>query len=76
MGLKFQTITVPSADPETTCLRLGLKATRQIESLCPLNDLLRAGSPAGSLPCYYTFELFCILFLFNLYLNLVQFFEF
>jgi len=47
VGLKFQTITVPSAEPETTCFRFGLNATLQTESLWPLNDLLREGSPDG-----------------------------
>jgi len=45
VDLKFQTITVPSLEPETACLRFGLNATLQTPSLCPLNDLLRAGSP-------------------------------
>ena len=44
MGLKFQTMTVPSTDPEMTCLRLGLKHEEVTPSLWPLKDLLRAGS--------------------------------
>lgn len=45
--LKFQTITVPSADPETTYLRFGLKATFKTASLCPLKDRFKDGSPAA-----------------------------
>jgi len=40
-------MTVPSTEPETTYLRFGLNATLTTESLCPLNDLFKAGSPAG-----------------------------
>lgn len=43
-GLKFQTITVESAEPLMTCLRLGLITTVFIVSLWPLKDLLSAGS--------------------------------
>jgi len=45
--LKFQTITVPSTEPETTYFRLGLKTTLHAWSLWPLNERFKAGSPAG-----------------------------
>ena len=44
-GLKFHTITVPSREDEITYFKLGLKAIDVIDSLCPLKDLLRDGSP-------------------------------
>lgn len=44
-GLKFQTITVPSNEDDTTYFKLGLKETDEIASLWPLNDLFKAGSP-------------------------------
>ena len=37
-------MTVPSREPLTVCLRLGLNATEVTPSLWPLKDLLRAGS--------------------------------
>lgn len=56
VDLKFHTITVPSYEPDTTCFKFGLKATLLTCSLCPLKDLLRAGSPAGLLSdIFYTF---------------------
>jgi hypothetical protein len=42
--LKFQTITVPSKEPLTTCLRFGLNIVDKTPSLCPLKDLFNAGS--------------------------------
>ncbi len=50
MGLKFQTITVESAEPLTTCLRLGLKQQAKTLSLWPLKDLLSEGSERVELP--------------------------
>ena len=44
-GLKFQTMTVPSRLDDITYFRFGLNAMPVIASLCPLNDLLSAGSP-------------------------------
>lgn len=55
IGLKFQTITVPSIEPEMTCLRLGLKQVDVTPSLWPLNERLRAGS--ATLLCALTPEL-------------------
>ena len=57
VGLKFQHITVPSADPDTTYFRFGLKATLHTESLWPLKLLLSAGSPEGSLGSLSSFLL-------------------
>ena len=47
LGLKFHTMTVPSREPETTCLRLGLKQVESTPSLWPLNERLRAGSASA-----------------------------
>ena len=66
VGLKFQTITVPSADPDTTYFKLGLKATLRAASLWPLKLRFSAGSPAGSFGSfspYFLILLDCILFL-------------
>lgn len=35
---------IPSVEQDMICLRFGLKMTYVILSLCPLNDLYRAGS--------------------------------
>jgi len=73
VGLKFQTITVPSVDPETTCFRLGLNATLHTASLCPLKDLLRAGSPDGyPLPASLAFDILIFEFLLNILNYLAQ----
>ena len=53
IGLKFQTITVPSSEPEITYLRLELKQEEVTPSLWPLNERLSDGSatcPARALP--------------------------
>jgi hypothetical protein len=56
VDLKFHTMTVPSYEPDTTYFKFGLKATLLTASLCPLKDLLSAGSPAGLLSViFYTF---------------------
>ena len=44
MDLKFQTMTVPSRDPETAYLKFGLKTVDVTPSLCPLKLLSKAGS--------------------------------
>jgi hypothetical protein len=44
LGLKFQTITVESYEPEMHCFRLGLKQVVTMPSLWPLKERLRAGS--------------------------------
>jgi len=61
VGLKFQTITVPSADPDTTCFKFGLNATLHTASLWPLKDLLSDGSPAGCAISACYFDIFNIL---------------
>jgi hypothetical protein len=43
-GLKFQTITTPSNEDETTCFMLGLKTTDVTASLWPRKDRSREGS--------------------------------
>lgn len=44
LALKFQTMTVLSSEPLTTCFKLGLKQTDLTPSLWPLNDRFSEGS--------------------------------
>ena len=43
MGLKFQTMTVPSSEPEITWRKFGLKQEEVTPSLWPLKERLSAG---------------------------------
>jgi hypothetical protein len=43
-GLKFQTITLPSSDPEISCFRLELNATEVTASLWPRKERSSVGS--------------------------------
>jgi hypothetical protein len=56
-GLKFHTITVESAEPLITYLRLGLITTELIVSLCPLKERFRAGSDMFIIAAYVRDEL-------------------